>query len=191
MFLLLSITAISFLIAFIHIITKPVSFYSIFQHYSRFSSEVTHFFSFPLQVVALLSSASSEETQLNDEINALKEELESMSMRQEYTAYVKIERKIVTAQAKLNETRQSSQTKKIMFQYGVPYGSQAFLSLVLLVITIAYRYTPIVIFEGSQYDLIPFGAIIRFPTGVDGAVSVPFWIFVNNYVSRHVASYVK
>lgn len=111
-------------------------------------------------------------------------------MRSEYTSYVKVERKIVTAQAKLNETRTESQTKKLMFQYGVPYGFQILLSLTLLLITIIYRYTPVVIFDGAKYDFIPFGAIIRFPTGLNGAVSVPFWIFVNNYVSRHVASYV-
>lgn len=112
-------------------------------------------------------------------------------MRTEYTAYVKIERKIVTSQAKLNETRQANQTKKLMFQYGIPYGFQAALSITLLVITITYRYTPLLVFDQSQYDFIPFGAIIRFPTGIDGAVSVPFWIFVNNYVSRQIASYVK
>lgn len=138
-----------------------------------------------------MTSASYEEKRLNDEIATLKKELETIPMRKEYPAYVKVERKIVTAQTKLNETRQANQTKKLIFQYGIPYGFQALLSIVLLVITITYRYTPIVVFDGSRYDLIPFGAIIRFPTGVDGAVSVPFWIFVNNYVSRHVASYVK
>lgn len=112
-------------------------------------------------------------------------------MRQEYTAYVKVERKIVTTQTKLNDLRQSQQTKKLLYAYGVPYGLQGLLSLVLVGITITYRYTPICIFSESQYDFIPFGAIIRFPTGIDGAVSVPFWIFVNNYVSRHIASYVK
>lgn len=112
-------------------------------------------------------------------------------MRQEYTTYVKIERKIVTAQAKLNETRKESQTKKLMFQYGVPYGFQILLSLILVLITLTYRYTPVVIFDGTQYDFIPFGAIIRFPTGLNGAVSVPFWIFINNYVSRHAASYIQ
>lgn len=112
-------------------------------------------------------------------------------MRKEYTNYVKVERKIVVTQTKLNELRQSNQTKKLLYAYGVPYGFQAILSLVLIGITITYRYTPICIFSESQYDFIPFGAIIRFPTGIDGAVSVPFWIFVNNYVSRHIASYVK
>lgn len=125
------------------------------------------------------------------EIAKLKAELENIPMRQEYTAYVKVERKIVTTQTKLNESRQANQTKRIMFQYGVPYGCQAALFVILLLITIAYRYTPIVVFNGSQYDFIPFGTVLKFPTGIDGAVSVPFWIFVCNYVSRHVASYVK
>ncbi|XP_031633469.1 uncharacterized protein LOC116347139 [Contarinia nasturtii] len=165
MILLLSITVISFLITFIHFITKPV--------------------------VALLTSASAEEKQLIAEISKLKEELENISLRQEYTAYVKIERKIVAAQAKLNEERNLHQTKKLMYQYGIPYGFQALLSVILILITVFYRYTPIIVFNGSQHNFIPFGPILRFPTGIDGAVSVPFWIFVNNYVSRHVASYVK
>lgn len=142
-------------------------------------------------MVALLTSPSAKEHVLMAEISKLKEELENIPMRQEYTAYVKVERKIVAAQAKLNEERNLNQTKKLMYQYGIPYGLQALLTVVLLSITVIYRYTPIIVFNGSQYNFIPFGPILRFPTGVNGAVSVPFWIFVNNYVSRHVASYVK
>lgn len=139
----------------------------------------------------MLTAPSNQEKLLVTELAKLKKELEDIPMRQEYTTYVKIERKIVTAQAKLNETRKESQTKKLMFQYGVPYGFQILLSLILVLITFTYRYTPVVIFDGTQYDFIPFGAIIRFPTGLNGAVSVPFWIFINNYVSRHAASYIQ
>lgn len=139
----------------------------------------------------MLTAPSNQEKILVAELAKLKKELEDIPMRQEYTTYVKIERKIVTAQAKLNETRKESQTKKLMFQYGVPYGFQILLSLILVLITFTYRYTPVVIFDGTQYDFIPFGAIIRFPTGLNGAVSVPFWIFINNYVSRHAASYIQ
>lgn len=138
-----------------------------------------------------MTAPSNQEKLLVAELAKLKKELEDVPMRQEYTTYVKIERKIVTAQAKLNETRTESQTKKLMYQYGVPYGFQILLSLILVLITFTYRYTPVLIFDGTQYDFIPFGPIIRFPTGLNGAVSVPFWIFVNNYVSRHAASYVQ
>lgn len=125
-----------------------------------------------------------------EELAKLKKDLEDIPMRKEYTTYVKQERKILTTQTKLNDLRGAKQTKNLIYQYGVPYGCQFFLSFVLLVISIAYRYTPVVVFDGHQYDFVPFGSLIRFPTGIEGGVSVPFWIFVNSFVSRHVASYI-
>lgn len=133
---------------------------------------------------------SSEEKQLTQEIADLKKELESIPMRKEYTAYVKIERKIVTTQTKLNNLRTGRQTKNLALQYGIPYGSQIALSFALVVISIMYRYTPVIVFDTYQYQFMPFGPLIRFPTGIDGGVSVPFWIFINSYVSRHLASQI-
>lgn len=143
----------------------------------------------PIQIVSYLSAATKEEKQLLEEIKMLKEELDEIPMRSEYTKYVKTERKIVTVQTNLNTLRSEKQTKKLAFQYGIPYGTQVALSFILLVLSIAYRYTPVIVFDAQQYDLIPFGALIRFPTGIDGGVSVPFWIFVNSFVSKHLASY--
>lgn len=111
-------------------------------------------------------------------------------MRQEYTAYVKVERKIQAAQIRRNQLNGENQTQKLAIQYGVPYGCQAVLTFALIVISIMYRYTPVLIFEQHKYNFTPFGGFIRFPTGVDDAISVPFWIFMNSYVSRHLASYV-
>lgn len=144
----------------------------------------------PIQIVSYLSAATKEEKQLLVDITELKKELEDIPIRSEYTKYVKTERKIVAVQTKLNTLRSEKQTKNLALQYGVPYGTQIALSFVLVVVSIAYRYTPVIVFDGHQYDLVPFGALIRFPTGIDGAVSVPFWIFVNSFVSKHLASYV-
>lgn len=144
----------------------------------------------PFQIVSYLSATTKEEKLLLEEIRELKKELDEIPMRAEYTKYVKTERKITTVQTKLNTLRSEKQTKNLAFQYGIPYGTQLALSFILLVLSIAYRYTPVIIFDGQQYDLVPFGALIRFPTGIDGAVSVPFWIFVNSFVSKHLASYV-
>lgn len=110
-------------------------------------------------------------------------------MRQEYTAYVKVERKIAAAQMRLNQLN-GDQTQKLAIQYGVPYGCQFVLTLLLIVLSIMYRYTPVLVFDENKYNLTPFGSLVRFPTGIDDAVSVPFWIFMNSYVSRHLASYV-
>lgn len=135
-------------------------------------------------------ATTKEEKQLLEEINDLKRELDEIPMRQEYTKYVKTERKIVTAQNRLTALRTEKQTKNLVFNYGIPYGAQFGLSFLLIVLSIMYRYTPVVVFDSQQYDLVPFGPLIRFPTGIDGAVSVPFWIFVNSFVSKHLASYV-
>lgn len=143
-----------------------------------------------IQVVSLLTAMTKEEKRLLEDIKDLKKELEDIPMRSEYTKYVKCERKIVAKQTELNTLRSEKQTKNLALQYGIPYGTQIALSFVLFVLSIAYRYTPVIVFESQQYDLVPFGALIRFPTGIDGAVSVPFWIFVNSFVSKHLASYV-
>lgn len=111
-------------------------------------------------------------------------------MRQEYTNYVKTERKIVTLQAKLNNLKGGKQTKNLVIQFGVPYGAQFLLTLTMIILSIVYRYSPVLVLDNKQFDLVPFGTLIRFPTGVNGAVSVPFWIFVSSFVAKHAASYV-
>lgn len=131
-----------------------------------------------------------EEKELTKEIANLKKELENIPIRKEYTVYVKVERKILAAQTKLNNSRSTKQTRSLILQYGIPYGSQFVLSLVLVIISIFYRYTPVIVFDTYRYNFVPFGGLIRFPTGVDGGVSVPFWIFVNSYVSRHIAAQI-
>lgn len=142
-----------------------------------------------LQVIAFLVAPTWEERKLQDEINQLKAELANISMREEYTIYVKTERKILTVQTRLNTLKSGKQTKNLIVQYGVPYGSQFCLTLVLIGLSIFYRYTPVIVFD-DRFDFVPFGGLIKFPTGIEGAVSVPFWIFVNSFVSKHVASYI-
>lgn len=141
------------------------------------------------QVIALITAPSREERKLQDEVNQLKTELSEISMRHEYTHYVKTERKLVAVETKLNTLQSGKQTKKLIIQYGLPYGSQFCLALMLLGLSIYYRYTPVIVFD-DRFDFVPFKGLIRFPTGVDGALSVPFWAFVNSFVSKHVASYL-
>lgn len=141
-------------------------------------------------MIAFLTSPAREEKDLVNEVKAIKDELEDIPMRQEYTTYVKTERKLLAAQTKLNSLRTERQTKSLLVQYGITYGSQFIITLALVIISIMYRYTPVIVFDRYQYDFVPFGGLIKFPTGIDGSVSVPFWIFVNSFVSKHAASYL-
>lgn len=91
-------------------------------------------------------------------------------------------------QANLDRVKSESQSKRLIFNYGVSYGIKVLLTLSLIIISITYRGMPVIVFD-DRFDFTPFNGLIRFPTGVDGGVSVPFWIFVNSFVSKNFASY--
>lgn len=137
-----------------------------------------------------MTRETAEQRQLRDQIAKMKVELEGISMREEYTAYVKLDRKILAAQSRLDQSKSGDRTQNLIIQYALPYGMQYLLSFALIVVSFVYRYTPALIFADAKYNFTPFGRFIQFPTGIDDAVSVPFWIFMNSYVSRHIASYV-
>lgn len=143
-----------------------------------------------MKLVHFFTRETAELRQLRDEIVKMKAELESIPIREEYTAYVKLDRKIMAAQLRFNQSKGEDQTQKLIIQYGIPYGLQFILSFTLVVTSIVYRYTPVLSFENSKYNFTPFGSFIQFPTGLDDVVSVPFWIFLNSYVSRHISSYL-
>ncbi|GAB0087390.1 hypothetical protein DMENIID0001_016870 [Sergentomyia squamirostris] len=164
MILLLAITGISFILAFTHILAKPI--------------------------VDRINTDTKEEVHLKVKIVEHRRELKGISMREDYTGYVKVERKIVAAEKRLNELAILNSTSKLIIKYGIPYGTQVLLSLILVSISILYRSTPVMVFE-EKFDFMPFGAIMRVPTGVPGAISVPFWIFVSSFVGRALASYAR
>lgn len=110
-------------------------------------------------------------------------------MRENYTDYVKTERKILNLELAIQKQNDQKTMKNFLIKYGVNYGTQIVLGLILVVIAIFYRKQAVIIFS-EKYDFSPFGSVISFPSGINNAVSVPFWIFVNNFSLRHIASFV-
>lgn len=111
-------------------------------------------------------------------------------MHEDYTGYVKIERKIVILEQRLSSQRTSSFDKEILINYGTGYCIQFLISLVLMIISLTYRNVPVIIFE-DKFNFAPFGGIMKFPTGVDGAISVPIWSFVSVFTFRTISGYLK
>lgn len=120
----------------------------------------------------------------------MRTDLAKTSMRENYTEYVKQERKIVALETEIQQCSQQDVVKSFLVKYGVSYGYKIILSLVLLVIVFMYRKQAVIVFS-DKYDFTPFGAFISFPTSVQNSISVPFWIFVNNFSFRQIASCVK
>lgn len=121
-------------------------------------------------------------------IAAINDELSKLSMKDDYIIYVKKERKIRAAQADLAELTKRKTTNNLMLNYGISYGSQIVLAVSLMVISFMYRSVPVIVFS-DKFDFTPFNALMRFPTGIRGAVSVPFWIFVNSFIYKGLAAY--
>ncbi|XP_050087644.1 uncharacterized protein LOC126572408 [Anopheles aquasalis] len=142
------------------------------------------------KITPLLFRDSSEVCALKAEIAKLRVDLAKISMREEYIKYVKCERTVVAMETKLNEAKERDNVSRVMYEYGIQYGSMAVLGLALLCISFYYRYTPIIVF-GNNFNFAPFGWFIKLPTDVPNSISVVFWIVVNNFVARTVASHVK
>ncbi|XP_058467187.1 guided entry of tail-anchored proteins factor 1 [Malaya genurostris] len=164
MYILFVVTVVCFLMAFTSKLSKPI--------------------------LALFFQDAPEIRVLKAEADLLRRELSRISMRDDYIRYVKVERKLVAADTKLTEVRNRDAGRRQVYELGINYGTYAALALGLIVISIFYRYTPVVVF-GDSFNFEPFGKVLSFPTGVPNAVSTVFWIVVNNFVARTVAGYVK
>lgn len=164
MSLLLIIPVLCFLTSFVHIFMK--------------------------KLFGTLDFDSREERTLKQIIREQRAELAGIPMMKEYTSYVKLERKIVESEQKLQQIRSENQMKKTILKYGLSYGLNAIFTLALICISIYHRRTPIMVFP-LDYKFMPFSGLMSFPTSVSNAVSVPFWIFASSFVMRSFAGYVK
>ncbi|XP_035900665.1 guided entry of tail-anchored proteins factor 1-like [Anopheles stephensi] len=133
---------------------------------------------------------SAEVVARRKEIVKLRSELAKISMRDEYTKYVKCEREIGKLEVSLSEAKSRDNVKRVAFEYGLHYGGLAVLGLCMMYISIFYRYSTVIVF-GDNFNFEPFGGFINFPTKVPNSISVVFWIVVNNFVARTLAGYVK
>lgn len=120
----------------------------------------------------------------------IRRELSKISMRDNYIEYIQTERKLVELEAQMTAQRNKFNWLKVAYEYSIKYGLYAILTLVLIIISIVHRYTPVLVF-GENFRFEPFGKVLNFPTGVPNAVSTVFWIVVNNFVARTVAGYVE
>lgn len=129
-------------------------------------------------------------TTLRTEVDILRRDLMKISIRDEYIRYVRVERKLVTMEAKLIELKNRDSGRRKIYEMAIQYGLYTILTFGLIVLSIIYRHKPVVVF-GENFNFEPFGKVLNFPTGVPNAVSTVFWIAVNNFVARTLAVYIK
>lgn len=143
-----------------------------------------------MQIINIFTKprVSPEEVAIQNEIIKLRADLKKISMRDNYVEYVKLERQIVIKEEKIQKLRMSMGHQNLIIKYALPYGAQGLLWLTIVVITVYFRKTPVIVFN-KEFNFVPFGLIMRYPTSVDNAISVPFWVFISSFVSRTISSY--
>lgn len=108
-------------------------------------------------------------------------------MKDDYTDYVKIERKIAKMEMEIQSANESDVVKNFLIKYGINYGVKFAIGFALFLVTILNRKHAVIVFS-ERFNFAPFSGIISYPSNIDNSISLPFWVFVNNYVFRQIAS---
>lgn len=127
---------------------------------------------------------------MKEQLRELKKELIKTPMKENYIEYVKIERKIVKVEKMLADNYEAQSDKRTFVTYVLSYGTKLLLGIMLFLVVVINRSEPVIIFS-ERFNFVPFSGIISFASKFNNSISVPFWVFVNNYVFRQLASELK
>ena len=140
-----------------------------------------------LQLLVSLDGPTASQKVARARIKHLKEELSKIKVTENFAGHMKIQRQICAEQAKADQTAEIKMNnfwKKLVLDYGI----DALQGFVLVCFSFFYRSYPVIEF-GDKFNFTPFTTVMMFPTGINGAISVPFWILINSIVAKNVISY--
>jgi hypothetical protein len=141
---------------------------------------------------------------MKNERSQLKSELARTSIKENYIEYVKIERKIIKLEKDiqvcnhnreycskqhsmsftlLQDENDSDVVKNFLLKYGINYGVKFIIGFSLFLVTILNRKQAVIVF-GDKFNFTPFSSVISYPSNIENSISLPFWVFINNYVFR-------
>jgi len=135
-----------------------------------------NFFSPASNKLGKLIFDDSSVTSLRLQLKSMTEELRAMSMVDEFAKYARMERQITKLKDQISviSKRKSETTLKISVIVRVTY--YVIQILVFLVLLYLYRDIPVATIPPNW--IYPLGFIVSYPTTVDGAVSIVFWLLV-------------
>lgn len=77
-----------------------------------------------------------------------------------------------------------------LINYGLNYAPKFILGFSLFIIVLMNRNEPVIIFS-DRFNFAPFSSVMSLASKFDNFISTPFWVFINNYVFRQLASELK
>ncbi|KAI8439261.1 hypothetical protein MSG28_013098 [Choristoneura fumiferana] len=132
-------------------------------------------------IAACFARPSNEERTIWAEVVRLKAEQKNISMKEEFAAYHKLQRKINELENRLKDNTQSRMSKSLAIKSSVNLVVQALVALVIVVSVIWFRREPIVALEGN---LFPLTTMLRYPSDMPNAISTHVWVMISNLSIR-------
>lgn len=111
-------------------------------------------------------------------------------MKENYIEYVKIERRINKLDIDIQACNEGDVIKNFLLKYGINYGVKFAIGFALFLVTLLNRKHAVIVFS-DKFNFAPFTDIISYPSNIDNSISLPTWVFINNYVFRLVESKIK
>ncbi|XP_039756420.1 guided entry of tail-anchored proteins factor 1-like [Pararge aegeria] len=132
-------------------------------------------------IAACFARPSKDDRSLLAEMVKLKSEQQNISMKDEFAAFSKIQRKINKLDTILKENSQTRLSKSLAIKGSIHVVLQVVIALVIVVSVFWFRREPIVALEG---DLFPFSTMLRYPSSTPNAVSTHVWVLISNVSIR-------
>ncbi|KYB27573.1 Glycine--tRNA ligase-like Protein [Tribolium castaneum] len=103
-------------------------------------------------------------------------------MVDEFAKYSKLQRRINVIDRELEQIKGDKPTNSFVVQLGFTYGVKLVFALLLILLSLYYRYTP-VLYLGDKISLTPFTNFICYPNDAN-YVSFYFWAMCCVTVAR-------
>lgn len=132
-------------------------------------------------IAACFARPSNEERSVWSEILKLKAEQKGISMKDEFAAYSKLQRKINKLENQLKDDSQTRIGKNLAVKSTVQLVLQVGVGVTTLLSVIWFRREPIVALKG---DLFPLTTMLRYPSDMPNAISTHVWVLITNVSIR-------
>lgn len=136
-----------------------------------------------LQIMKWFNRPSFQEKDLLDQRQELRQELSQINMIDNFAKHAKIQRKINAIDEQLTEFQSNRRSNSLIRHLFFQYGMKIPISLILLLMIIYYRKTPVFILS-EKFDLFPFSSIISYPLTEINGISMHVWVMCCTSVAQ-------
>ncbi|OWR41665.1 guided entry of tail-anchored proteins factor 1-like [Danaus plexippus] len=127
-------------------------------------------------IAACFVRPSKDERRLLSEIVKLKSDQVKISMKDEFAAYSKLQRKLNKLETELKDSSQVRLSRSLAIKGSINIFLQVVIAVVIVISVIWFRREPIVALRG---DLFPLSTILSYPSDVPNAISTHVWFVIS------------